>query len=844
MTDDDRPLTRAELLTQQFYDWELRGRGWLIWDAPVELEPPFRPFWGHAVAGDPGASRDDVRRATGLTSLVERTRRGLTNLITPGTPIKAPAPEQHIEEDPLPEPFENEDPIVELAVVLPPTAVVKHDAMERLLLALRYVGAPMAFEVVATSAAIRVQFACREPAAPMLRNQLRAHFPDAAVREEPDWLAAKWADLDDADTVVADFGLSHEFMLPLTISRSFEVDPLIPLTAGMADLEDGELVVFQVLFQEASAPWAESAIRAVSDAEGGSFFADAPRVGALAREKMQRPLFAAVARVAVRSGSHDRVWQVLRAVSGGLAPLDNAGANALLPLENDNYPDDAHAEDVVLRRSRRSGMLLNVDELITLVHPPSASVRAERLERAAKKTRGAPALSLGHPLLLGTNTHNGRTLSVSLDAGQRLKHMYLIGASGTGKSTLLLNMIVQDLKQGGGFAVLDPHGDLIDQILGLIPDQRRDDVVLLDASDEDYPVGFNILTARSDVEKNLLASDLVAVFRRLSATWGDQMTSVLGNAILAFLESSNGGTLADLRRFLVEADFREQVLRTVADPEIVYYWRREFPLLAGRPQAPLLTRLDTFLRPKIIRHMVNQRQDRLDFRWMMDHRKIFLAKLAQGAIGEENAYLLGTLIVTKLHQMALGRQNTPEAERTPFFLYIDEFHNFITPSMASILSGARKFGLGLVLSHQELRQIFHHSADVASAVIANPYTRVCFRLGDDDAKRLQGGFASFDAQDLQSLGVGEAIVRMERAEYDFTLETSPLPRLEPAEAQARREQVVESSRSRYARPREEVEREAAAAHATEQPVDRPPDRRDKPRRFGPPGRRGNQSRKE
>jgi len=301
-------------------------------------------------------------------------------------------------------------------------------------------------------------------------------------------------------------------------------------------------------------------------------------------------------------------------------------------------------------------MLVNVEELVTLVHPPSASVRAERLERGVKKTKAAPAAALGHPLVLGTNTHNAKTLTVSLDATQRLKHMYLIGASGTGKSTLLLNMILQDMQQGAGFAVLDPHGDLIDQILGQIPEERAEDIVLLDASDEEYPVGFNILTAHSDIEKNLLASDLVAVFRRLSTTWGDQMTSVLGNAILAFLESTQGGTLADLRRFLVEREFREQYLRTVTDPEIIYYWRMEFDLLAGRPQAPLLTRLNTFLRPKRIRYMVNQREDKLDFRRMMDERKIFLAKLAQGAIGEENAYLLGTLIVTKLHQMALGRR--------------------------------------------------------------------------------------------------------------------------------------------------------------------------------------------
>ena len=156
---------------------------------------------------------------------------------------------------------------------------------------------------------------------------------------------------------------------------------------------------------------------------------------------------------------------------------------------------------------------------------------------------------------------------------QRVRHTYVIGASGTGKSTLLLSMIVQDIQNGEGVAVLDPHGDLIDKILGHVPEDRINDVILMDPSDERYPVGFNILSARSELEKNVLASDLVSIFRRLSTSWGDQMTSVLGNAILAFLESSEGGTLADLRRFLVEADFRNRYLTTVRDEEVVYYWR-------------------------------------------------------------------------------------------------------------------------------------------------------------------------------------------------------------------------------------------------------------------------------
>ncbi|MDA2932947.1 type IV secretion system DNA-binding domain-containing protein [Acidobacteria bacterium AH-259-D05] len=387
--------------------------------------------------------------------------------------------------------------------------------------------------------------------------------------------------------------------------------------------------------------------------------------------------------------------------------------------------------------------------------------------------------------------------------------MYVVGASGTGKSTLLLNLIVQDIKNGEGIAVLDPHGDLIDQILGHIPEERLSDIVLFDPSDEEFPVGFNILAAHSELEKTLLASDLVAVFRRLSTSWGDQMNSVLANAILAFLESEKGGTLFDLRRFLVEKDFRYSFLGTVKDPEVIYYWQKEFPLLKGKPQAPLLTRLNTFLRPKLIRYMVSQKENRLDFGKIMNQGKILLVKLAQGLIGAENAYLLGALLVTKIHQLALGRQEIEESKRRNFYLYIDEFQNFVTPSMADILSGARKYHLALTLAHQELRQLWNQDTGVASAVISNPYTRVCFRLGDFDAQKLKDGFSFFDAKDLQNLGIGEAICRMERAEYDFNLRTFLLPEVEPTLAKQRKERVIASSREKYGRRREEVEADLA-----------------------------------
>ena len=334
--------------------------------------------------------------------------------------------------------------------------------------------------------------------------------------------------------------------------------------------------------------------------------------------------------------------------------------------------------------------------------------------------------------------------------------------------------------------------------------------MLFDPSDEEYPVGFNVLSAHSDLERTLLASDLAGVFKRFSSTFGDQMATVLGNAVLAFLESREGGTLIDLRNFLVDKAFRERFLRTVDDDEVRSYWTREFPLLKGAPQASILTRLNTFLRPKTIRYMVAQRRDNLDLRRIMDGRQILLAKLSHGAIGEENAYLLGSLLVARIAQAAMSRQDEDASKRVPFFLYMDEFQHFITPSIASILSGARKYGLGLVLSHQEIRQLKNRSDETLSAVLGNAFTRVVFRVGEHDAKTLADGFSHFEARDLQNLGIGEAIVRIERPDFDFNLKTTVPEAVAPTVARERRIAARTSSRAWYATPRAEIESQLKA----------------------------------
>lgn len=797
--DPGGPPTLVERLTLQFYDWERRGRGWEVHAHPVDLEPPFTPFWFHGTPPQPG--RDDGRRPTLGSAFLDGLRRFFG-----GERRWTEAPLELGDAGDLdPDPAPYTASLVELRLTVPPAFKVAQEPVEQLLSALPGVGAPIAFEVVGSSESIVVQLTVPEADADRVTTLLRAYFPEVIVtREGPD-LVARWQVPQERAGAVADFGLSHECILPLRAYRTYDPDPLIGVAAALTDLREGETGLLQVLFQPVRHPWAESMLRAAQDGSGGSFFADAPEFPKLTREKVAHPLFAAVVRAGASAQSPDRAWTIAEGIGAALRALTNPAGNALVALANDDYDDAEHEADLLRRRSRRCGMLLNAHEILNLVHPPSASVRMEKLRRETRTTKAAPAAATGHSYVLGENVHAGVRVPVGLSPEDRSRHLYLVGASGTGKSTLLLNLILQDLESGHGIAVLDPHGDLVDQVAARVPERRLDDVTLFDPADAEWPIGFNILSAHSDLEKTLLASDLVAVFRRLATSWGDQMTSVLGNAILAMLESDRGGTLADLRRFLVEAAFRREWLASVRDPAVAYYWQQEFPLLAGKPQAPLLTRLDTFLRPRLIRNIVGQRENRLDFATMMQQGKIFLAKLAQGAIGEENAHLLGSLLVGKIQETAMSRQALPESARRPFTLYVDEFHHFVTPSMTQILSGARKYGLGLVLAHQDLRQISSRDPEVLSSVLANAATRICFRVGDQDARALEEGFATFDRSDLQRLGTGQAIVRLGRADWDCNLDTALVPQLDPEQASTRREEVVARSRRRHGRRREEVD---------------------------------------
>jgi GTPase SAR1 family protein len=660
-----------------------------------------------------------------------------------------------------------------------------------------------AFEIIGAETEVLFQFVAAEREHELLARQLRAHLPEFDIRRCPDVLAG-FDGTSTADSIVVPFGLSDRWFRPIPTGQDLGTDPLIPLVGALDGVGRGEIASVQVMFGRTRHPWQRLAREELFDASGKPAYSNlADQIKGI-RQKLSDPLAAAAVRLWISAAGLDAATRLARGIMPYFKQFGSVDGNSLVPLRTTGSAHPDTAENVLARTSHKSGILLTLAELSSLVRFPSDALRSPKLKRYSRKEKRAPEVTTRGSIVLGLNPYRNEEHEVRLSREQRTRHMHVIGSSGSGKTTLLMALIKSDIENNDGVCVIDLHGDLTDIIMENVPDRRVRDVVLFDAAD-DFPIGFNPLHANSPLEKNILLSDLTATFRRMSTTWGDRMDSLLGHAVSAFLESTRGGTLMDLRRFMVEKEFRREFLETVTDDAVRYFWEHEFQLITGNPQASILIRLDGFLRQALIRGIVCQRENRLDFRRLMDEKKILLVKLAQGLIGEENAHLLGTMILSRIYQAALSRQDSHD--RPYWWATVDEFHHLITPSMERILSGARKYNLGLILAHQEFKQLQTRSQEVASSVMSNSYTRVCFRLGDADAEKFAGGFSSFDAKALQNLGIGEAIARIERADYDFNLSVDAVPKVENCLAQHRMDSIREFSRKTYGRPRSEVEKE-------------------------------------
>ncbi len=415
----------------------------------------------------------------------------------------------------------------------------------------------------------------------------------------------------------------------------------------------------------------------------------------------------------------------------------------------------------------RKAYVLNVEELAAVYHLPSATISTPNMSSwiYSKKSEPPSSLPTKDCTYIGDTIYRNKRIRFGIKDGEdRLRHMYLIGKSGTGKSTLLESMASQDIAKGFGVGLLDPHGETIDKILDRIPDDRIDDVVVVDPSDSSCPVGINLLELDDPDQKNLMTSALVAAIKHhFDYSWGPRLEYLLNYAILTLLEAP-GSTMLGITRLLEDQNYLNYVLHFVKDPVILKFWNTEYKAMKGNNKlvteaiAPIQNKVNRFLASTTIRNILGQQKSTIDIWDIMNSGKVLLMNLSKGKIGEDNANLLGALLVSRIQFMALQRAKIPPDDRRPFYLYVDEFQNFATGSFESILSESRKYKLGLYLTHQYTAQL---PEELLEAVLGNVGTIASFSLGAPDALSMANEFAPFfDRNDLISLERFHAYIKL------------------------------------------------------------------------------------
>jgi len=421
--------------------------------------------------------------------------------------------------------------------------------------------------------------------------------------------------------------------------------------------------------------------------------------------------------------------------------------------------------------------------------------------------------------IFAETTFRNEMKKFGIKTDDRRRHMYLIGKTGMGKSTIQENMIVEDILAGRGVAVVDPHGDLAEKIIKYIPSDRINDVIYFNPADMEYPIAFNVVEQVEPHLRHLVASGLIGVFQKLWAdSWGPRLEYILRNAILAILDYP-GSTLLAVTRILSDKPFRKKVIAKIQDPVVKAFWVNEFAgyadKFASEAVSPIQNKVGQFLSSSLIRNIVGQVKSSIDMREIMDEGKILIMNLSKGRIGEDNSSLLGSMMITKIQLAAMSRVDIPEEKRKDFYLYIDEFQNFTTESFANILSEARKYRLNLIMANQYIEQL---GDVVRAAVFGNIGTLIVFRVGAIDAEELVKEFTpTFTEEDLVNLPKYEIYLKlMIDGISSNPFSARGLAPLSKEEKTGNTDKAIAISRERYAKKREVVEDKIMRWHTNEE----------------------------
>ncbi len=705
----------------------------------------------------------------------------------------------------------------------------------------------ISFEVISTEEdgirffVVAPQHLCR-----FVEGQIYAQYPNADIEYVKDY--AK--DVEKTENVFVTTGeieMEKDSIFPIKTFRNFEVDPLAAITGAMSELNRNEKVWLQIIVRPISNYWqtkSKEYITAVKEGKSLGGFSFGNFVGGIAKNvgtaltqspdtkpqkeivkiapgqeeelreietKMLKVGFEFKIRVVTKAEDQVRSEQILRDVVASFKQFTTAHLNNLIHAKPSLSGKEMY-ESYLRRYIGEEQDILNIEELASLYHLPNISVetpniawsRSRKLEPPMNLPRGTE----DDVTVFGETDYRDLKVQFGIKRKDRVRHFYLLGKTGTGKSTLFKNMFISDVLAGDGACFVDPHGDTVEELLNYIPPNRVQDVVYFNPTDVEHPVGFNLLELKDSSQRDLIADGVVEVFKKqFGDSWGPRLQYILTNTVATALEAQ-GTTLLAVIRILVDKNYRKFILKQVNDPILYKFWTEEFSQMSENNRllaeaiSPIQNKVGRFISSAVTRNIIGQVKSTIDLREIMDNKKILLVNLAQGRLGEETASLLGGMIITRLQATAMERVDIPESEREDFFLYVDEFQNFATESFAKILSEARKYKLNLTMTNQYIDQL---PLTVRQAIFGNVGTLGSFVVSQSDASILEKEFAPVvSSDDLVSLDAYAMYIKLcidGMTSVPFSAKSLPI-RYQRFDL---RDDIVKESRVKYGMPRADIE---------------------------------------
>jgi hypothetical protein len=685
-----------------------------------------------------------------------------------------------------------------------------------------------------------------------IEEQIYAQYPTVHISEVEDYALYREADHYPTQ-LVAELKFVGNNALPIKTFQSFEVDPLASITATLAKFTEQEEAWVQLVIKPAGNNWHKSSERYISKlknpgssgsglmsvlwkppelkAESGKVSDHDSTRASAAQLKIQKLAYETQLRIVYRGNTTKQQAQLqMQSIIASYKQFNSTYLNGFVAKR---IVDDpfliAHFRS---REFNKKGFICNIEEVATLYHLPHTNVETPYILWSTSQTAEPPSnLPVVTPETqsemspIAATNFRGHNTMFGIPRTDRGRHLYIIGQTGTGKSGMLELLTISDVYSPYGFAVIDPHGDYAQAILRRIPAERAADVVYFNPADTEFPMGFNPLEVYDPALKNHTSSELIGVIKRIfENSWGPRLEYILRYCILALLDFPEA-TMLDITRILTEKKFRNDVLTYVVDPVVRNFWTIEFASwnekFMAEAVAPILNKVGAFTANPLVRNIIGNPKSSFNIRQIMDERKILLVNLSRGLVGEDNAALLGALLVTKVQMAAMSRADIPGEKRTPFYLYVDEFQNFATDSFATILSEARKYGLSLTVANQYTAQMM---PEVKDAVFGNVGSIISFRTSADDAKTMLKYFEpKFTDHDIIHMHNRHFAISMTIGGEKVAAFSAISLNLPPFDNDYS-EQIIAHSREQYAQDRATIEsyvadryltKEAAAAKQTE-----------------------------